>query len=174
MKRADIIRLVGICSANYRKWPEEGKEEATIILWLKMLGDVELFIAEAAIEKYMAESVYPPTVADIRSRIADITVFKEKTAIEAWGDVQIAIRKFGWYNEKSAMQSLGGVTHKVIESMGFKTICISENEMADRAHFLKVYDTLAAREREEALMLPSTRKLMEQLQNGENAIRRIK
>lgn len=174
MKRADIIKLIGICSANYRNWPEDGKEEATVILWMKMFGDTEAFILEAAVEKYLADGKFPPTIADIRSCIADITVFREKTAIEAWGDVQTAIRKFGWYREKEAMQSLGGVTNKVIDSMGFKTVCISENETADRAHFLKVYDVLAERERQAAMMLQSTKDAMERLESGEGLIRRIK
>ena len=176
MKRAEIIKLIGICSINYRNWPEEGKEEAVISLWTKMLEDTEYFIAEAAVEKFLAESVYPPTIADIRARIADLTVIKEKTAIEAWDDVKTAIRKFGWYRANEAMQSLGGVTHKVVDAIGFKTLCISENEMADRAHFLKVYDTLAAREREDALMLPSTRMAMERIHgaDGRDYIKRIK
>jgi hypothetical protein len=179
VRQADIIKLIGICSSNFRNWPEPDKAEMMLVLWTKMLGDTEYFVAEAAIEKYLSESVYPPTIADIMTRIADITVIKEKTAIEAWEDVKTAIRKFGWYNEKGAMQSLGGTTHKVIESMGFKTLCVSEDEMADRAHFLKVYDTLAKRSREEQLMLPSTRNAMERLHSGDpngeqNGIRRIK
>lgn len=174
MRQTEIIKLIGICSANYRNWPEKSQAEPMLALWTKMMGDTEYFVAEAAVEKYLAESVYPPTIADIMTRIADITVIKEKTAIEAWDDVKTAIRKFGWYNEKGAMQSLGGTTHKVIDSMGFKTLCLSEDEMADRAHFLKVYDTLAKRKREEDLMLQSTRDAMERLQSGTSAIRRIK
>jgi hypothetical protein len=166
VKRVEVIKLIGICSANYRNWPEEGKEEAVTMLWLKMLEDTPFFIAEAAIEKYIAESVYPPTIADVRARIADITVFREKTPIEAWGDVKTAIRQFGSYNEKKAMDSLGGVTRKVVEAIGFRTLCLSEDEMADRAHFLKVYDILAKREREDALMLQSTKDTMLRIQNG--------
>lgn len=176
MKRAEIIKLIGICSINYRNWPEEGKEEATITLWSKMLEDTEYFIAEAAVEKFLAESVYPPTIADIRARIGDLTVFREKTPIEAWNDVKTAIRKYGWYREADAMQFLGGVTRKVVEAIGFRTLCLSENEMADRAHFLRVYETLEKRERETALMLNSTRMAMERYLGieGQEHIRRIK
>lgn len=176
MKQTEVIKLIGICSANYRNWPEESKAEPMLALWTKMLSDTEYFIAEAAVEKYLAESIYPPTIADIRTRIADLTVFREKTAIEAWGDVGEAIRKYGSYNEKKAMDSLTGVTHKVVKAIGYKELCLSENEMADRAHFLKVYDTLAARVREDALMLPSTRMAMERIHGaeGQEQIRRIK
>jgi hypothetical protein len=179
MKQSDVVKLIGILSINYKNFPESGKLEMVTGLWTKMMGNVDYYVAEAAVEKYLAESVYPPTIADIMTRIADITVIKEKTAIEGWDDVKTAIRKFGWYNEKGAMESLDGTTRRVIESMGFKTLCVSEDEMADRAHFLKVYDTLAKRNREEQLMLPSTRNAMERLHSGDpngeqNGIRRIK
>lgn len=165
MERAEVIKLIGICSANFRNWPEPDKAEMMLVLWMKMLDDTEYFIAEAAVEKFLAESVYPPTIADIRARIADITIRKEKTAIEAWDDVKTAIRKFGGYNVQGAMESLSGITKKVVDSMGFLTICRSENEMADRAHFLKVYDVLADRVRSEALMLQSTKTVINQLQH---------
>jgi len=165
VKRADIIKLVGICSINYRNWPENGKEDALISLWETMMSDVDFEIGQVAIQKHMSESVYPPTIADIRAKIADCTVAREKTGIEAWGDVKSAIRRFGSYNEKKAMESLSGVTRKVVEYIGFKTLCLSEEEMADRAHFLKVYDTVARREREDALLLPQIRDMMPKLQN---------
>lgn len=164
MKQTEIIKLISLCSTNYRNWPEDGKEKALIDLWTTMLSDVDFEIAQAAVQKYMAESVYPPTVADIRARVADITVFREKTGIEAWGDVKDAIRKFGSYNEKKAMDSLTGVTRKVVQGIGFRTLCLSEDEMADRAHFLKVYDVLAKRERDDQLLLPQTKQLMQRYQ----------
>lgn len=168
MKQTEVIKLIGLCSVNYRNWPEKDKEEMTVFLWSKMLSDVDFEVAQAAVEKYLAESSFPPTIADIRQRIADLTVFPEKTSIEAWGDVKEAIRKYGSYREADAMKSLMGVTRKVVESIGFRTLCLSENEMADRAHFLKVYDTLAKREHQEALLLPSTRNMMQRIHSKSN------
>ena len=170
MKRADIIKLVGICSLNYRNWPEAGKEDALITLWEMMLSDVDYEVGQVAIKKYMIESVYPPTIADIRARIADVTVARGKTGIEAWGDVKMAIRRYGSYNEQKAMESLKGATKRVVESIGFRTLCLSENEMADRAHFLKVYDTVEKREREDALLLPEIRSAMTTIQNRSNLL----
>jgi hypothetical protein len=158
----EVVKLVGICSAAYSRWPEAGKEEAVISLWENMFSDVDYETCAWAVKRFISESVYPPTVADIRSRIADMTVIQGKTGIEAWGDVKAAIRKFGSYREKDAMDWLDGSTRKVVEAIGFKTLCMSENEMADRAHFLKVYDTLEKRQREDALMLPDTRRRLQE------------
>lgn len=166
MKRADIIKLITLCSVNYRNWPEPDKAEALTSLWTDMLSDVDFEIAQMAVQKYMLESVYPPTVADIRSRVADFVAPKEKSGIEAWGEVKTAIRKFGYYREGEAMASLRGPVKEVVKSIGFQTLCMSDNEMADRAHFLKVYETIARRERDDALLLPGMRQALNQLQDG--------
>lgn len=170
MNNSDIIKLVRILSANYRNWPQDGKEEDTVTLWEMMLADVPLEVAKVAVQQHIGKSVYPPTVADIREIVNHISIPQEKTAIEAWGDVKTAIRKFGSYQEKKAMDSLTGVARKVVEYIGFKTLCMSEDEMADRAHFLKMYDVVAKRERDDALLLPQTREVMKRIQGGGNIL----
>lgn len=170
MNNSDIIKLVRILSANYRNWPQDGKEEDTVTLWEMMLSDVPLEVAKVAVQQHMGKSVYPPTVADIREIVNHITIPQEKPSIEAWGDVKTAIRRYGIYNEKKAMDSLSGVTRKVVEYIGFKTLCMSEDEMADRAHFLKMYDVVAKRERDDALLLPQTREVMQRIQGGGNLL----
>lgn len=172
MKRAEVIKLIGLCSINYRKWPEEGKEEAIISLWGSMLSDVDFEVAQLAIKKFMSESVYPPTIADIRSRIADIQAPDRKSAIEAWGEVTHLIRKYGSYRQADALSEMSELTRKVVDHIGFRYLCMSENEMADRAHFMKAYDNLAERERKESLIPLEGRKLMEKLKL-DNVLKRL-
>ena len=164
MKRSEVIQLITLCSANYRNWPEDGKEKATVELWETMLEDINFEMGKVAIKKHMAESVFPPTVADIRSKIADITTSDKLTAMEAWGTVNESIRRYGSYREKEAMEMLDPLTQKVVKLLGFRNLCMSENEMADRAHFTKAYDTLVLRDRTEALMPAAGREVMKTLQ----------
>lgn len=172
MKRADIINLVGVCSINYRNFPEAGKEEALVSLWTTMLEDVEYEVAELAVHKHMSESVYAPTVADIRAKISDIQAPQGLTAMEAWGSVLKSIQQYGSYREKEAIESLDPVTQRVVRNIGFRNLCMSENEMADRAHFTKAYDVHVNRERSDSLMPARGRELMQKLQL-ENVIKRI-
>lgn len=52
--------------------------------------------------------------------------------------------------------------------MGWRELCISEDAMADRAHFLKIYDQLAEREeREAAVPLPVMEKIRQIAQKRE-------
>lgn len=172
MKRSEIIQLITLCSANYRNWPEDGKESAVVELWETMLEDVEFTHGKLAVQKHMSESVYPPTVADIRSKISDISAPQGLTAMEAWGSVIKSIQQYGSYREKEAIESLDPLVQKVVRLLGFRNLCMSENEMADRAHFTKAYDSIVNRDRTESLMPARGRALMEKLQL-ENVIKRI-
>lgn len=163
MDRKDLLKLIGICSANYRNWPEQGKEQITIALWERMFADVDYRHAQLAIEKFIVESQYPPTIADIRQRIVDIAMPNQQSGIEAWAEVMQSIRKFGLYAQEKAMESLSPLTRKVVQSIGFRSLCMSENEMADRAHFLKIYDQLIERERKSNLLFEHTRQGIQQM-----------
>ncbi|WP_331697690.1 replicative helicase loader/inhibitor [Paenibacillus sp. IITD108] len=157
-----------MCSAAYSKWPEDGKEEAVINLWLSMFGDVSYEVGAWAVTKFINESVFPPTVADIRSRITDITVKAVKSPVDAWGEVKLAIRMYGVYNERKALESMSETTRDIVRAIGYTTLCMSENEMADRAHFLKVYEIKVKREREDAALMPGLRKAIDRIQNDQS------
>lgn len=172
MRESEVIELVGLCSVNYRNFPEVGKEELLVSLWTTMLEDVSFQVAQLAVQKHMSESVYPPTVADIRAKISDISAPQGLTAMEAWGSVIKSIQQYGSYREAEAIQSLDPLVQKVVRLLGFRNLCMSENEMADRAHFTKAYDTIVNRDRTESLMPARGRALMEKLQL-ENVIKRI-
>lgn len=143
-----------------------------IALWENMLSDVDYRTAELAIQKHMSESPFPPTVADIRKQVADITVPQQISGMEAWGEVTNAIRRFGSYREEEAKESMSPVTRKVVDYIGYRYLCMSEDEMADRAHFIKAFDTIAQREHRDAMLPLAGKKLMEQLQ-AENVLKRL-
>ena len=42
---------------------------------------------------------------------------------------------------------------KAVDIMGWKELCLSENQVADRAHFMKIYDKLVERKCEEWAVL---------------------
>lgn len=68
--------------------------------------------------------------------------------------------------EVTAMR-LNPLAYQVGDGMGFHYLRMSEDEMADRAHFIKAYDQLAERESQERLLLPDSRDKHKQLESGE-------
>ncbi|NMA64746.1 MAG: hypothetical protein GX957_00695 [Clostridiaceae bacterium] len=145
MTRDQFKYIVVALSSNYKNFGFEAKEQFDF--WYSMLKDLDYAIAEAAVKKLVCESPYPPTIADIRKAAADVSSPKLQSASDAWGEITSAIRNYGWYNVVGALDSMSPLTRKVAKIMGFRELCLSENQMADRAHFLKLYETLERREK---------------------------
>ncbi len=163
MNRKEIMKLIGICSANYSNFPQEGKEEPLIQLWMNMLSDTAYEVAALAIQKHLSLSKFPPTVAEIRSLIVYINNPERITGMEAWGNVTKAIRVYGSYRETEAKASLDPLSKSIVEMMGYRNLCMSENDMADRAHFTKAYDSHVQQDRDEELMPAIGRGLIQKL-----------
>lgn len=161
MEQQDALKLITICSANYRNWPEPGKEAATVDLWTMMLGDIPFAIAQAAVMTHMSQSAFPPTVADIRSAAEKITSPNRLEAIEAWDLILRAIRNYGYYRESEALASLPPEVANMVRRFTWEALCTSENIDTLRAQFRMAWETQSKRQREERLMPPEVRQLLE-------------
>jgi hypothetical protein len=76
---------------------------------------------------------------------------------EAWGEVMREISRTGSRGSPKFSSPLIG---KAVDCIGWNTICQSQNISVERAHFLKIYDSLAERERNDHLLLPSRMKTL--------------
>lgn len=57
---------------------------------------------------------------------------------------------------------------RCVEALGgYDYLCRSEEPMADRAHFIRIYDQIVERERQTARMLPEVRELRARLAAGQ-------
>lgn len=152
MEKPDIIRLVRIVSANYRNWPEEGKEEDVVTLWEMMLSDIPIFVAKNAIKFHMSKSVYPPTVADIREAAASVSQPRTIDAIVAWSMITTAIRKFGYYRQEEGMASLPADVAQMARRFTWNELCLSENIDTLRAQFRMAWETQSKRKHEQNIL----------------------
>lgn len=125
----------------------------SIKLWFRLLGDLDYEVVEGALLEHISTSVFPPSVAEIRQKCAQRLNPIVTDWGEAWGEVQRAIRKYGSYREEEALESLSGLTAVAVRRMGFKNLCMSENTVADRAHFQRIYEGMV-KEEQNSLQLP--------------------
>ena len=126
-------------------------------IWYRLLQDIPYEVMNLAIQKYMMQCVYPPTVADLRSYSADVVQGDVKDWGEGWEAVLRAIRHFGTYRVAEAMETFDPLTRRCVERLGFRNICMSENINTDRANFRDLYNQLATREREESKVARSVK-----------------
>lgn len=162
--------IMGILKAAYPKFyinTSEKDIKSAIELWSTMFSDDALEVVKAAIYKLISEFTFPPTIADVKKRLLQIT-FPEskKTAVDGYAELMEAMRKYGHYNTQKAMDSFDPVLKKVVKSIGWETLCMSENKMADRAHFIKLYDVVKKQDNEEKLLPVELKNLIGNLSNN--------
>jgi hypothetical protein len=83
-----------------------------------------------------------PTIPEIRELAAEIVGGHLPDGDEAWGEVMDQIRAVG----SSASPSFShDAIAKVVHAMGWRELCASDNQVADRAHFLRLYGSARQR-----------------------------
>ena len=123
------------------------QSQDSMVVWYEYLKDIDYNILSMAIQKYICNNKFAPTIADLRELAVDI-VIDDKEWGDGWKDVCLAIRKIGYYEEKKALESMDPLTRKTVENLGWHNLCMSDNIMTDRANFRDLYNTYAKREKE--------------------------
>lgn len=120
--------------------------EQAMELWFRQLQDIPFPVAEAILAKWVATNKWSPSIADIRDSMAEIQNGGPAPDWgEAWDQAMTAIRRFGSYDEDGALASLPPLTRETVRRLGYKSLCWSENQVADRANFRQVYEILSKR-----------------------------
>jgi hypothetical protein len=147
------LKLVGVLAASY---PNTQISDATIKAYAHFLKDVPLPLLQAAIAQCADECTFFPVVAEIKKRVRAIAEPARDTSADAWLEVTRQIKVHGFYGQPKFDDV---VTARVVEAMDWQTLCSSENVVADRIHFMKMYDAMNTRETEDAKNEP-IRKLL--------------
>lgn len=151
----EITKLVTAMAALF---PSVQVGNKTIKGFVAMLRDIPLDILRTAIDQVSSESKFFPTVAEIRERVIALQMPDIPNGITAWGEVMEAFQRYGFYRLPKFDNP---ITAEAVVCMGWKELCSSENAEADRAHFSRIYDDLARRQKENARLLPASRQLKE-------------
>ena len=153
----EVTKLIGVMAAAY---PNTQIADATVQVYVSMLKDLEIGVLTPAIQQAMAESEFLPTIARIREKAIALTQPEHVSSLEAWGIVKKAMQQVGFYRSPEFADPL---IAKAVDCIGWQTLCSSENEPADRAHFSKVYESLVRREIDDARMLPEVRQIQQKV-----------
>jgi hypothetical protein len=147
MNRKEIINLLGIAAANF---PHIQTKELkpTAVLWEKALSDITYDVAEKALLKVLSTSKFFPTIAEIREAATQLTQPQQLDAMEAWGLVVNAIRRYGFYREKEALDSLPEEIADLVKQFTWRELCLNENPDTIRAQFRMAWETRTKRKKE--------------------------
>lgn len=138
MSRDEFLKIADAIKTYY---PSEKllPNKAALELWYQELKDLPYGVANAALRRHVNTSPFPPAIADLRKGAAGMQ--KEPGSWSSgWEQFQAAVRKFGFYQQEDALNSMDGITRKVVRRLGWKELCMSENLMQDRANFRMIYE----------------------------------
>lgn len=121
-------------------------------IWFALLGDMDYAVLNAAIQKYMVTNKFPPTIADLREIATTICAGDLPDWGEGWEKVLNAIRYFGFYRETEALQTMDELTRTCVKRLGWRNLCMSENNNLDRANFRMIYEQLQERTKKEQIL----------------------
>lgn len=137
-------------------------------LWYEQLKDLDYNILSSCLVKWVSTNKWSPTIADLRELATGSDNLPQSP--DAWEEVKTAITKYGHWNVQAALESMTPLTRKTVEKIGFYELCSSENEIADRAHFMQMYNIIAEREKKDRQIQPEVKARLETLLNEQNLI----
>ena len=122
-------------------------------LFAANIGDLDYEATASAVQAWLRTETRRPMVADIRNAVrqqleAALRLPGDLEPDEAWGYVMRCFRQVGVYRPFPTEYPL---VAQVVERLGWRELCLSENMIADRARFLEIYRAALGRERERRL-----------------------
>lgn len=156
MTKAEYARIAAELSAL---WPTSRWEVGTLRAGEALLLDLDPSLVLAAVQALAAEGErFAPNPGQLRRRALELAGPRVPSADQALSEVYSQIAAVGSYGSPEWSHPAVGAAVDALG--GWRYLCASEDPMADRAHFLKVYGSVEARHTAEALMPPSVAALL--------------
>jgi len=152
----------------------------TLMIYQRCIMDLDFESTKAAVLDLVTTEDWLPSIAAIRKAALSLA-HQLPTAGEAWAEVLDIARDGGFRRGESFKKiyvagqadaladgetdaslnaTAGRLLDRAVAAMGgWPSICMSENEMADRAHFMKIWESLAVKAQKETVRLPEARQL---------------
>lgn len=169
MNTEETKTLLGIMKMAYPNFYKDlSKADAINIveLWSMMFADEHPKIVTEAVKALICTLKYPPTIADVKEKIQDITTPQQETEMEAWEKVLKAIRNSG-YNAYDEFGKLTEVVQKVIGSHNqLREWAMMESEKVNsvvQSNFMRSYTAKLRTERERSKLPQSAKDLLQSL-----------
>jgi hypothetical protein len=147
-------------------YPSHRLSSAAIEVYVRLLADIPGVLLEQAALDHISRSAFFPAIAELRTTAFNLleAVDPIPGSYEAWSEVQAEIQRVGHCGRP---QFTNPLTAQVVEQFGWRYLCLSENPVADRAHFAQAYQDAAARRQNSTRRLDLVNQFIARLQSGE-------
>ena len=177
MTREETIGILSILKASYPNFYKDLTKkdaETTVNLYAEMFSDTETNLVATAIKELIQHQSYPPTIADIKNKIDELTQPYEETESELWEIYKKTIQS-GYYGDRTefdvlpeAIKAYLGNNPNRINELGMMES--STFNSVEKAIFLKQIKVIKERAKSIRMMLPKTRKYLNNVLSGNAGI----
>ena len=132
--------------------------------WTELLQDIPFELGKAAVAAHAASSPYAPAVSEIRAYARKLTEPPRLSADEAWAVALGTIRRYGCspvrdvatgkFPHERARENTPPQVWRVMELMGYRSMCMSENIDVLRAQFIRAWERQEQVRQEREQLLP--------------------
>lgn len=167
MNSTDVVKLLTYAQAlipSFRLPDVDGPEfDFMVEVWREHLDDLDPALVFATFDAMVAgeNREFVPNAAQLRHAATQHTSGRAPTVDAAWAEVREQIRKHG-----HVAPQLVTFTHPsiaaVVTALGWQSLCESTNEVADRAHFARMYEARVADDRAGVAVPPAARAVLDQ------------
>ena len=167
MTRDEMVAVMGVLRTAYPTFYKDMTRQAALdalALWTEMFADDDPRTVSSAVKALITtrKEGYPPTIGEVKAKIAEVTLPKEMTELEAWSLVEMACRN-GLHGAGEEFEKLPPLIQKAVGSPNQ----LREWAMMDAdtvksvvaSNFMRSFKVYQKRERETA-MLPEDVKAM--------------
>ena len=160
MTKKETISLFGILIAaypNFDKFKDDSQVEGMVNMWASLFADDDGAIVGLAVKKHIMTSKWPPSIAEIREIMADITHPDLIPPDQAWAAVVDLLYTAVEQNHGDAHRNLPPLIAQTVDAIGWHTLYQlhrgsygGNKDGMDRVAFMDLYRPAYERERQNA------------------------
>ena len=177
MTRENTIKILSILKASYPNFYKDMSKkdaETTVNLYTDMFGHNDSNLVATAIKELIQHQSYPPTIADIKNKIYELTNPDDLNSSDLWEIYKKTIQK-GYYGNISEFEELPdsikiylGNNPGRINEIGM----MESNTLntVEKGIFMRQIEAIKDRIKSQKMMLPETRKYLNNFLSGNAGI----
>ena len=166
MTREDAIKILSILKVGYPNFYKEMSRQDglnTIALYQEMFADCDVKLVAVAVKELINSFQYPPTIADIKSKMYELTRHDDSSVNELWDKLLKAIRN-GYYGAEEEFKNLPEEVKEFVKSPSqIRELSQLSSDIVNsvvKGQFLKQIEVIRKRNKEKDMMLNTTKNML--------------
>lgn len=156
MNKKETVQVITLLAGNYDSIAKKDATQKQLMIntWQECLRDLDYQLVLSAVKKTIIESPYPPTISEVRKNAIEMINPTKDNALEDWNECYKMICN-GAYMTQEEFNSHSEVCRKFLGSLSqLKAYATNVDFNMDvvRSNFLKQYEILKQREKQQKLL----------------------